>query len=55
MDGGIVYDRVLTSPGVFRRAGKTYATCNYDRRGIPTAGPCPECGAVPAPSSQAST
>jgi hypothetical protein len=27
--------------------------CNYDRRGIPAASVCPECGAAPAPSMRA--
>jgi hypothetical protein len=29
--------------------------CNYDRRGIPAASVCPECGAAPAAPAQAST
>jgi hypothetical protein len=29
--------------------------CNYNRRGIPAASVCPECGAVPAGPPQAST
>jgi hypothetical protein len=28
--------------------------CQYDRHGLPAASPCPECGAAPAPSAQAS-
>jgi hypothetical protein len=29
--------------------------CNYDRRGLPAASVCPECGAAPAAPAQAST
>jgi hypothetical protein len=31
------------------------ASCNYDRRGIPAASVCPECGAAPAAPAQANT
>jgi rubrerythrin len=30
-------------------------TCNYDRRGIPAASVCPECGAAPAAPARAGT
>jgi ssDNA-binding Zn-finger/Zn-ribbon topoisomerase 1 len=30
-----------------RHARGRCPTCNYDRRGLPAARPCPECGAVP--------
>jgi hypothetical protein len=36
-------DRTRVAPG-------NCPTCNYDRRGLSAARPCPECGAVPAPS-----
>jgi hypothetical protein len=33
-----------------RRARLNYCpSCNYDRRGLPTASLCPECGSVPTP------
>jgi hypothetical protein len=39
-----------------RRARIGYCpACNYDRRGIPAASVCPECGAAPAAPAQAST